>query len=247
MFQVSGGSWQNLPATASSALPATAQHVQYLHHQMAPRPPRDATPYPFPHLPYSRGSLGHAAALQQVVLFFPLSSLITAPLLLVSWFLHCVAVQFKWRLTDGGLSRLWGGLADATTVRVQPWVRPARQPPRRDLVGDDDEAAAATHADAAAAAADVAVPCVAVPGEAGRYAFPGVRVGGGSGLARHFVIAAADGHACSPGVAVATTAAADGAFLRAVSRWQAAAAAEVDVAGLTSAAADQLIDIIQTH
>lgn len=65
---VSGGSWQNLPATASSALPATAQHVQYLHHQMAPRPPpRDATPYPFPHLPaYSRGSLGHAAALQQM-------------------------------------------------------------------------------------------------------------------------------------------------------------------------------------
>ncbi|XP_066329156.1 probable GPI-anchored adhesin-like protein PGA55 [Miscanthus floridulus] len=66
---VSGGSWQNLPATASSALPETAQHVQYLHHQMAPRPPpppRDATPYPFPHLPYSMGSLGHAAALQQM-------------------------------------------------------------------------------------------------------------------------------------------------------------------------------------
>ncbi|KAG0531417.1 hypothetical protein BDA96_04G021300 [Sorghum bicolor] len=68
---VSGGSWQNLPATAASALPATAQaqDVQYLqHHQMAPRPPpRDATPYPFPHLPaYSRGTLGHAAALQQM-------------------------------------------------------------------------------------------------------------------------------------------------------------------------------------
>ena len=70
-----------------------------------------------------------------------------------------------------------GGLADAA-VRVQPGVRPARRPPRRDLVGDDDEAAAATHADAAAAAADVAVPCLAVPAEAGRYAFPDVGVGG---------------------------------------------------------------------
>ena len=73
-----------------------------------------------------------------------------------------------------------GGLADAT-ARVQPGVRPARRPPRPDRVGDDDKAAAATHADAAAAAtADVAVPYLAVLAEAGRYAFPGVGVGGGS-------------------------------------------------------------------
>jgi len=77
-----------------------------------------------------------------------------------------------------------GGLADATT-RVQPGVRRACRPPRHDLVGDDDKAAAATHADAAAATADVAVPYLAVPAEAGRYAFPGVGVGGGS-VARHF-------------------------------------------------------------
>ena len=88
-----------------------------------------------------------------------------------------------------------GGLTDAK-ARVQPGVRPARRPPRRDLVGDDDKAAAATHADAAAAAAttatatataDVAVPYLAVPAEAGRYAFPGVGGGGGS-VARHFEI-----------------------------------------------------------
>ena len=80
-----------------------------------------------------------------------------------------------------------GGLADAT-ARVQPEVRPTRRPPRRDLIGDDDKTAAATHADAAtAAAADVAVPYLAVPAEAGRYAFPGVDVGGGS-VARHFEI-----------------------------------------------------------
>jgi len=66
---------------------------------------------------------------------------------------------------------------------VQLGVRPARRPPLRDLVGDDDKAAAATHADAAAAAAaatDMAVPYLAVPAEAGRYAFPGVGVSGGS-------------------------------------------------------------------
>ena len=48
-------------------------------------------------------------------------------------------------------------------------------------VGDDDKAAAATHTDAVVvAAADVAVPYLAVPAEAGRYAFPGVGVSGGS-------------------------------------------------------------------
>ena len=132
-----------------------------------------------------------------------------------------------------------GGLADAsaTAVRVQPGVRPARRPRHRlDLVGDDDEAAAATHADAAAAA-DVAVPCLSVPAaEAGGYAFPGVVSGGSSSLAWHFVVTAADGHACSPADAAVATAAADGAFLRAVPRWQAASAAEVDVAGHPSAA-----------
>ena len=70
---------------------------------------------------------------------------------------------------------------------MQPRVRPACRPPRRDLVGDDDKAAAATHADAAAAAAaatDMAVPYLAVPAEAGRYAFLGVS----DTMARHFKI-----------------------------------------------------------
>ena len=77
-----------------------------------------------------------------------------------------------------------GELANAT-VRAQPGVRPARRPPRCDLVGDDDEATAATHVDAAAAATDVAVPCLGVPAKAGRYAFLGVGVGGDS-VARNF-------------------------------------------------------------
>ena len=72
-------------------------------------------------------------------------------------------------------------LADAT-VRVQPGVRPARRPPRCDLIDDDDEATAATHVDAAAAATDVVVPCFGVPAKAGRYAFLGVGVGGDSVL-----------------------------------------------------------------
>lgn len=59
---VSGSSWQNLPATSAAAA-AAAQHVRYLHPQMA-RPP--ATPYSFPHFPYSRGSMPPAAALQQM-------------------------------------------------------------------------------------------------------------------------------------------------------------------------------------
>lgn len=64
---VSGSSWQNLPATSAAAA-AAAQHVRYLHPQMArpPATPRDATPYSFPHFPYSRGSLPPAAALQQM-------------------------------------------------------------------------------------------------------------------------------------------------------------------------------------
>ena len=74
---------------------------------------------------------------------------------------------------------------------MQPGVRPACRPPRRDLIGDDDKAAAATHADTAAAAAaattDVAVPYLVVPAEVGRYAFPEGGVGGGS-VARHFEI-----------------------------------------------------------
>ena len=63
---------------------------------------------------------------------------------------------------------LWeGGLAD-TTLRVQPTVWPVRRPPCCDLVGNDDEAAAANHAKVA----DVAIPCLAVLAEAGRYASP---------------------------------------------------------------------------
>ncbi|XP_062218009.1 uncharacterized protein LOC133918253 isoform X2 [Phragmites australis] len=54
------GNFLNLPT--STALPG-AQHVQYLHPQIAPR---GAMPYPFPHLPYSRGNLAPAAALQQI-------------------------------------------------------------------------------------------------------------------------------------------------------------------------------------
>ena len=81
-----------------------------------------------------------------------------------------------------------GGLADAT-VRVQPEVRPARRPPRCDLVGDDDEGTAATHVDAAAEAADTdaAVPCLGVPAKVECYAFLGVNVGGDS-VARNFEI-----------------------------------------------------------
>ena len=51
------------------------------------------------------------------------------------------------------------------------------------LVADDDEVAVATHADAAAATTHVAVPCLGVPAEAGRYAFLGV---GSGSVARHF-------------------------------------------------------------
>jgi len=43
-----------------------------------------------------------------------------------------------------------------------------RRPPCRDLVSNDDEAAAANHAKVA----DVALPCLAVLAEAGRYASP---------------------------------------------------------------------------
>ena len=62
-----------------------------------------------------------------------------------------------------------------------------RRPPRHDLVANDDEAVVATHADAAAAAATthVAVPCLGVPAETGRYAFLGV---GGVSVARDFKI-----------------------------------------------------------
>ena len=63
------------------------------------------------------------------------------------------------------------GLADAT-ARVQPGVRPTRRPPLHNLIDDDDKAAVATHADGAAATADVAVPYLAVPAEAGCYASP---------------------------------------------------------------------------
>jgi len=42
------------------------------------------------------------------------------------------------------------------------------RPPCCDLIGNDDEAAAANHAKVA----DVAVPCLALLAEAGRYAFP---------------------------------------------------------------------------
>uniref|UniRef100_A0A0A9BUZ0 Uncharacterized protein n=1 Tax=Arundo donax TaxID=35708 RepID=A0A0A9BUZ0_ARUDO len=54
------GNFLNLPT--STALPG-ARHVQYLHPQISPR---TAMPYPFPHLPYSRGNLAPAAALQQM-------------------------------------------------------------------------------------------------------------------------------------------------------------------------------------
>ncbi|XP_025810404.1 uncharacterized protein LOC112888392 isoform X3 [Panicum hallii] len=58
--KIVGGNFMNLPT--STALPGT-QHLQYLHPQIAPR---GAMPYPFPHLPYSRGNLAPAAALQQM-------------------------------------------------------------------------------------------------------------------------------------------------------------------------------------
>ncbi|XP_062224273.1 uncharacterized protein LOC133922801 isoform X2 [Phragmites australis] len=58
-LKIVGGNFLNLPT--STALPG-AQHVQYMHPQIAPR---TAMPYPFPHLPYSRGNLAPAAALQQ--------------------------------------------------------------------------------------------------------------------------------------------------------------------------------------
>ncbi|RLM80762.1 uncharacterized protein C2845_PM12G01340 [Panicum miliaceum] len=58
--KIVGGNFLNLPT--STALPGT-QHLQYLHPQIAPR---GAMPYPFPHLPYSRGNLAPAAALQQM-------------------------------------------------------------------------------------------------------------------------------------------------------------------------------------
>uniref|UniRef100_A0A0A9G3Z5 Uncharacterized protein n=1 Tax=Arundo donax TaxID=35708 RepID=A0A0A9G3Z5_ARUDO len=57
--KIVSGNFLNLPT--STALPG-AQHVQYMHPQIAPR---GAIPYPFPHLPYSRGNLAPAAALQQ--------------------------------------------------------------------------------------------------------------------------------------------------------------------------------------
>ena len=80
---------------------------------------------------------------------------------------------------------LISGWARTCHSTVQPGVRPARRPPRCDLVGDDDESSAATHVDAAATATDVAVPCLGVPAKAGRYAFLGVGVGGDS-VARNF-------------------------------------------------------------
>ncbi|RLN09011.1 uncharacterized protein C2845_PM11G12830 [Panicum miliaceum] len=58
--KIVGGNFMNLPT--STALPG-AQHLQYLYPQIAPR---GAMPYPFPHLPYSRGNLAPAAALQQM-------------------------------------------------------------------------------------------------------------------------------------------------------------------------------------
>ncbi|KAL6629258.1 hypothetical protein ACP70R_029023 [Stipagrostis hirtigluma subsp. patula] len=54
------GNYLNLPT--SNAMPGP-QHVQYLHPQIAPR---TAMSYPFPHLPYTRGDLAPAAAVQQV-------------------------------------------------------------------------------------------------------------------------------------------------------------------------------------
>uniref|UniRef100_K3YQ24 Uncharacterized protein n=1 Tax=Setaria italica TaxID=4555 RepID=K3YQ24_SETIT len=60
--KIVSGNFLNLPT--STALPATQQqHLQYLHPQIAPRGPM---PYPFSHLPYNRGNLAPAAALQQM-------------------------------------------------------------------------------------------------------------------------------------------------------------------------------------
>ncbi|OEL15225.1 hypothetical protein BAE44_0023749, partial [Dichanthelium oligosanthes] len=64
--KIVSGNFLNLPS--STTLPGT-QHLQYLHPQIAPR---GAMPYPFPHLPYSRGNLAPAAALQQVGFCSPL-------------------------------------------------------------------------------------------------------------------------------------------------------------------------------
>ncbi|KAG8057940.1 hypothetical protein GUJ93_ZPchr0002g23650 [Zizania palustris] len=54
------GNFLNLPTSAT--LPG-AQHVQYLHPQIAPP---GAMPYPIQHLPYSRGNLTSTAVLQQM-------------------------------------------------------------------------------------------------------------------------------------------------------------------------------------
>ncbi|KAL5208217.1 hypothetical protein ABZP36_032652 [Zizania latifolia] len=53
------GNFLNLPTSAALQ---GAQHVQYLHPQIAPR---SAMPYPIQHLPYSRGNLASTAVLQQ--------------------------------------------------------------------------------------------------------------------------------------------------------------------------------------
>nr|CAB3445362.1 unnamed protein product [Digitaria exilis] len=58
--KIVSGNFLNMPT--STGMPGT-QHLQYLHPQMAHR---GAMPYPFPHLPYSRGNLAPAAAIQQM-------------------------------------------------------------------------------------------------------------------------------------------------------------------------------------
>ncbi|KAK3152005.1 hypothetical protein QOZ80_2BG0153130 [Eleusine coracana subsp. coracana] len=50
--------------TSTALQGAQAQHVQYLHPQMAP--PRGPMPYPFPHLQHSRANLAPAATLHQM-------------------------------------------------------------------------------------------------------------------------------------------------------------------------------------
>ncbi|KAF8677222.1 hypothetical protein HU200_046700 [Digitaria exilis] len=113
--KIVSGNFLNMPT--STGMPGT-QHLQYLHPQMAHR---GAMPYPFPHLPYSRGNLAPAAAIQQklgsdhYVIYISL-----------------------------------GELADATAVHGKHWVR-ATPRPSGELVGHDEAASSADANSSAAA------------------------------------------------------------------------------------------------
>ncbi|KAG8076587.1 hypothetical protein GUJ93_ZPchr0006g40764 [Zizania palustris] len=71
--KMAGGNFLNLPTSAE--LPG-AQHVQYLHPQIAPR---GAMPYPIQHLPYNKGNLASTAVLQQMPQYMCNPSLPASP------------------------------------------------------------------------------------------------------------------------------------------------------------------------